>query len=458
MACMAVRSMLVTLVAICAWCSSASASEQYLYRIFLQDGTTLVSYGEYARVEGRVVFSIPVGASEPAPQLQLVSIADSVVDWPRTDEYAEAVRARRYTDTRGEEDFAVLGNQVARALNEVVHTKDPAQRLALALEARGNLAEWPKRNYGYRASDVTQLLWLFDDVIAQLRTATGQNGVELSLYATTSPPPLPELMPAPDRQATLESAIAAARLAEPAERVPLLQAIAAALRPDAARDSWEAALRDRAAAELAAELRINGWYADLVRRSTAAADRHALRADVRGLERLIEQVRAEDERLGRSRPGETAALLAALDLRLDDARRLRLARDAWALRGQLLRGYRVSIDPAITQLRRSRAWLEDIRSLAGPAPRFLAVLERRTAAAIRILTVVKTPAEAEAAHALLANAARMAARAAQTRRAAIESNAMAAAWEASSAAAGALLMFERALDDVNMLSSPPRPR
>src|SRR5512134_3377477 len=140
---MAGRSGLAAVVALCAWCSAASvfASEKYLYRIFLQDGTTLVSYGEYARVENRVVFSIPVGAAEPA--LQLVSIADSAVDWHRTEEDAQAVRARRYAETRGEEDFAALSAHVARALNEVVHTKDPAQRLALALEARGNLAEWP---------------------------------------------------------------------------------------------------------------------------------------------------------------------------------------------------------------------------------------------------------------------------------------------------------------------------
>jgi hypothetical protein len=460
MAFMAVRSRLVTVVAICAWCAaaSASASEKYLYRIFLQDGTTLVSYGEYARVDNRVVFSIPVGAIETSPQLQLVSIADSVVDWTRTEEYAEAVRARRYAETRGEEDFAALSNHVARALNEVVHTKDPAQRLAMALEARGNLADWPKRNYGYRANDVTQLVWLFDDVITQLRTAAGQPGVEVSLYATTAPPPLPELLPVPDAQASIEGALAAARLAEQGERVSLLQAIAAALRPDAARGSWEATLLERASAELAVELRTTTLYADLTRRMAAVAAARARSADVRGLERLIGQVRAEDERLGRLRPREMAALLAALDLNLDEARRLRLARDAWALRGQLLRRYRHSIEPAIAQLSRSAAWLEDIRSLAGPAPRLLAVLERRMADASRTLAVVSTPAEAQAAHTLLAGAARMAARAAQSRRNAIESNGMAVAWEASSAAAGALLMFERALDDVNRLTSPPSPR
>jgi hypothetical protein len=32
-----------------------------LYRIFLRDGSTIVSYGEFARVSDRVVVSLPVG-------------------------------------------------------------------------------------------------------------------------------------------------------------------------------------------------------------------------------------------------------------------------------------------------------------------------------------------------------------------------------------------------------------
>jgi hypothetical protein len=35
---------------------------------------------------------------------------------------------------------------------------------------------------------------------------------------------------------------------------------------------------------------------------------------------------------------------------------------------------------------------------------------------------------------------------------------MPVAWEASSAAAGALMMLEQALDEINRLTSPPRPR
>ena len=458
---MSMRSTFLAAAAICLLSLPAplSASEKVLYRIFLRDGTALVSYGEYARLDDRVVFSIPVGAIEPSPQLQLVSIAESAVDWRRTEEYAEAVRARRYAETRGEEDFAILSNRVAAALNEVAQTKDPARRLAMAQEARGNLAEWPKRNYGYRAADVTQLLWLFDDVISQLRAAAGQS-FDLSLYATTVPPPPGDLLPEPDARTMLEQAMTAARMAtDPNERISLLRAVTKALSAAAATPgSWESDIGARAAAALALEVRITGEYLDLRDRMVSSAERRARRADVRGIEWLIRNVFAEDARLGRARPHETATLLAELDMHLDAARRLRLARDAWAFRGETLRTYRAVIEPAIAHFRNSKKWLEDIRALAGPAPAALQVLSLRMTSAMRALGKSNPPSEIAAARDLLVTTATLSIRAAQTRRNAVESNDMAIAWEASSAAAGALMTLERALDDINRLTSPPRPR
>src|SRR5690349_11972552 len=45
-----------------------------LFRVFLKDHTSLVSYGEMARVDNRVVFSMPTSSSDAAPQLQLINI------------------------------------------------------------------------------------------------------------------------------------------------------------------------------------------------------------------------------------------------------------------------------------------------------------------------------------------------------------------------------------------------
>src|SRR4026207_1499782 len=157
------------------------AAESVRYRRFRMDGTTLISYGEFSRVADRVVFSIPMGATEEAPVLELVSIPEASVDWDRTDRYSEAVRATRDADTQGENDFAGLSNRVAEALNQIALTSDPARRLAMAVEARGNLARWPAQNFGYRATDVAQLVGLLDEVISELRVAAGQSSFDLSL-------------------------------------------------------------------------------------------------------------------------------------------------------------------------------------------------------------------------------------------------------------------------------------
>lgn len=448
----------IAMVVVTLAATPVDASEKALYRIFLQDGTAIVSYGEYARVADRVVFSIPIGAVDPAPQLQLVSIADTAVDWRRTEEYAEAVRARRYAETRGEQDFALLSNQVASALNDVALTKDPVRRLEMAEEARRNLAEWPKQNFGYRAADVRQLLWLFDDVVSQLRAAAGQARFDLNLYAVTLPPPLVDALPEPDARASYEQALKVARLADdPGERMSLLRAITESLEPSTAA-GWAVSLRDAAMTELSVEVRTTTAYADLTKRIAVAADVRAQAADVNGILTLIKRVATEDARLGRRRPQEIASLQAMLDLQLDAARRLRLARDAWIVRAEALKAYATLLEPAIDHLRRSTRWLQAIRDLAGPVPQSIPHLEWRAREASRSLVSLKPPPEIESAQSLLDAAAKMALRAAGTRRKAIESTDMASAWEASTAAAGALLMFERAIEEINKLTSPPQLR
>ena len=112
-----------------------------VYRIFLLDGAALVSYGEYARVADRVVFSMPIGGLDES-SLQLVSIVESAVDWVRTEQYTAAVRAKRYAETRGPEDFARLANRITEALNDIRATPDPARRLAMAERALEELGPW----------------------------------------------------------------------------------------------------------------------------------------------------------------------------------------------------------------------------------------------------------------------------------------------------------------------------
>src|SRR4029450_12620840 len=118
-----------------------NGSPAVLYRVFLKDAGVLVSYGEFARVADRVVLSIPIGGTEASPVLHVISIAEKDVEWPRTNAYAQAARARHYAATQGESDFARLTRDVADTLFQVGSTDDPARRLALAAAGRQQLDE-----------------------------------------------------------------------------------------------------------------------------------------------------------------------------------------------------------------------------------------------------------------------------------------------------------------------------
>jgi hypothetical protein len=446
----------MVLVALFAFSNVTFAASTAFFRIFLLDGTTLTSYGEYARVADRVVFSIPIGNPLPQPNLQLISIAQSIVDWDRTEKYSEAVRAKRYAETRGEEDFALLGGRVIEALNLLALTPDPARRLAMAEEARRNLAQWPAQNYGYRASDVAQLLASLDEVVSELRVAAGQSSFDLSLVATTEPPELVDLLPDPDLRETTEEALAAARVTpEPAERITLLRAIVETLNDPAGAGGWAAALHARANTQLAAELRTNQAYADLSSRTIAAATARVKRGEVKGLQAIIHDALTADDRLGRRRGGEMSALLTYLDMRLDEARQVRLAMDQWEMRRALFASYRTGLTPVIEDFRRVRAWLSDIRQLAGPSPQLLNTLDRRMVTASLSLRALKAPVELEPVQSTMGAAFQMARRAASIRQNAVSSRDMKLAWDASSAAAGALMLVDHALAELDRLTTPP---
>src|SRR4051812_49660505 len=79
-----------------------------LFRVFLADGRVLSSYGEWARLDDRVIFSMPTQLSRNPIELHLVTIASQRVDWPRTESYAESVRAAAYAANRGDADFVAF--------------------------------------------------------------------------------------------------------------------------------------------------------------------------------------------------------------------------------------------------------------------------------------------------------------------------------------------------------------
>src|SRR5260221_6161230 len=171
-----------------AWAQPAPA-EPTLYRVFLRDGSTVLSYGEFARVSDRIVISVPLGGAAAAPDLHLVSIPSDSVDWAKTDAYADSVRASRYASTRGPDDFAMLSGAVSSALTDIALTPDPNRKIAMAAEARQNVTRWVAEHYGYHARDVARMAGLFDAVVAEARTAAGAKNFGLSLIANLAEPP-----------------------------------------------------------------------------------------------------------------------------------------------------------------------------------------------------------------------------------------------------------------------------
>jgi hypothetical protein len=181
------------------------------------------------------------------------------------------------------------------------------------------------------------------------------------------------VLAAPSFRDSIEQAIAAAAVvAEPSERISLLDAVTAALQEPARAGGWASALRLRALTDLAAERQIEKAYSDLSSSMSASSAARARRGDVPGVQALVQAVLKADDRLGRRRPQETSALLQLLDFRLDEARRTRLARDAWIVRSESYRDYRAAIAPALAEFRTSSSLLESIRQLAGPEPAFAA--------------------------------------------------------------------------------------
>ena len=175
----------------------------------------------------------------------------------------------------------------------------------------------------------------------------------------------------------------------------------------------------------------------------AAASHRDFRArdgDVRALERLIVRVQANDEVLGHARPDVVAALVSNIEAKLDAARRLQLARDRWALRAPVFAEYTAAMQGPLAQFAALNTALEDIKSLAGSPPPTLNFIDRAIARIAAAAAAVQPPTELVDAHALFVSAVGLAQNAAAIRREATMTENLQRAWDASSAAAGALML------------------
>jgi hypothetical protein len=99
--------------------------------------------------------------------------------------------------------------------------------------------------------------------------------------------------------------------------------------------------------------------------------------------------------------------------------------------------------------------LEDIKSLAGSTPAALRAIERAAVQILRAVSLVLAPEDLRPAHALLVSAAQLADSAARIRREAVLAADLARAWDASSAAAGSLMLAARARGEIQTMLKPP---
>jgi hypothetical protein len=449
----------IALASFAAVSAAHAAADATLFRLFLREGGSLVSYGEFARVDDQVIFSMPVGGPAEQPRLHVVSIPAAQVDWPRTERYATAVRAQRYADTRGENDFERLSNDIARVLNEVALATDKNAALSAAQQARETLANWPNTHYGYRERDVREVVSLLDEAISDLRASAGRSDFNLALVATPTETGYEPILAAPNSIEQIDATFRAARLASHvADRVSLLQeSLALVAEAGAALSPSEASrLRRLAEEQIQEEAVIDDRYAALTRRLLASATNAAAQARISDIERIINRVAKEDSQLGRRRPDVVQALDASLQLQLDNARRLRLLRDRWQIQRSGYRSYQRTINSQLLQLVRLQPSLDAIRRLTGPPPTTLVSIRSRLAGGADRLQRMTVPDYLRPTHELLVSAWRFAETAVNIRYDAVSSGNVAIAFQASSSAAGALLMVERVQRELRALLEPPR--
>jgi hypothetical protein len=441
--------------------TAASDDSTALYRIFLTDGSSTVSAGEFARVGEWVVFSAPL--TDPAaasPKVQLISIPADWVDWPRTEGYAASVRYHRYIETRAAADFAALEAQVAALLNRIALARGPEDAQAIADEARRLLIAWPAAHHGYRQEDVRDIVALIDEAVSGVGVRTGTGALQLSLVPDAIELSREPLMPAPDVRETITRLMALARRLDGADRIGVLRAALSALDdPDNAIRGGDASIVRRSIVEqIRAEEAIDARYRRLAERVASDARRASARADVEGVERQLTKLAREDAKLGGRRPRVMQALRADVDEQLELARELRLRRDQWQLRRSLYRAYVERVSAQVTQLVKSRASLDAIRNLSGPPPSRLRRLTSTLAGGAERLAAVRAPDAMREAHELLSTAWQFAEHAAEGRFRAVASGDLDQAWRASSAAAASMMLLGQAQQALREVLEPPQLR
>ncbi|HZJ30719.1 MAG TPA: hypothetical protein VFD21_04080 [Vicinamibacterales bacterium] len=450
------RRAILLMVCVLAASQAYAADEAMLFRIFLTDGSSLVTYGEYARTSDQVVLSLPIGGTPQAPRLHAVTLAASKVDWEKTERFAASARYQRYVATRAEADYQQVTEEVATVLSNIAQSTDRASALAAADRARRTLAEWPRMHYGYRQQDIQEIVRLLDSAIARLQGGPPPTPFQIALVNAPEMTLEPvAAMPSPREQ--LDQLLRLARITKDvSERFTLLQSALTLIAAPGVTGSDASKMRRLIEDQLDQEIAVNQRYGRVTKELLAKATKAAGDAEIRDVEHVLDRIPKEDAKLGHQRPEIVQALTASVQLQLANARRLRLLRDQWKSRQAMFREYQRSVGMELVQLVKARSSLESIKRLEGPDLDRLDTLNRVLRGGAVRLDRLLVPEYLRDTHEMVIGAWRFAENAAAARLSAVTSGDISKAWEASSAAAGALMMLSRAQKEMRTLIEPPK--
>jgi hypothetical protein len=423
--------------------AAQAPSPSSVYRVFLKSGDALPSFGEAAVVADRIVFNLSIGGSDGPLTLQLVSLPLPLIDVDRTVRYADSMRAAFYTATRGEAEYAEMTAALSRDLERLAGMPDRKQQLLMAEQLHLGLVAWPRSHFFYRASDVEKLAAMVGDVINELKVAVGEKTFALELTAGPPAPRREPLMVAPRLKESISLSLTASSAADIGEERLAILKSAASITP-ADDPELSAAVARRLQQETNAERSYAALVADIRKRAQAAE----ASGNAPAIDKLQAELLNRDQQYGFRRPKTVQDLIEELRKARDSAVARKDALDKYASVRRRLLDYELEVRPAFSALDGLRPVLEYYRELR------VVSFERTTAAADRFermrahVESLTPPPEASAIHATLISALRMGIEATTRRREAAATNAMPTLRAASSAAAGALLLGDRARNDL----------
>jgi hypothetical protein len=208
--------------------------------------------------------------------------------------------------------------------------------------------------------------------------------------------------------------------------------------------------------EFIAESTANEAYAALASEIRAQADAARKKGDVAGLAKMAETVRSRDKALGGRRPQVVAGLLAELEAMIASTKPVSDTLTRYTRVRAYLLAYERTIRPVMSGFDGLRPILNAIREMRYTSYDRLVVASERLKKFMGAVATIQPPEELADVHATLASALSMADHACSKRRLAVAIMSGPSAEQASSAAAGALLLLDQTRAQLVQRLYPPK--